>query len=214
MITSIMLPSIALRWVLSGPAGNGVDTLVASLIGAGVTVESIKAGERYRLAGPTETLEVLASELAAIENFDLAREMPPTETISMASTVAPSHAYRRSMTVHGVGAATGFVARAVDRHLTVTPCGVNRWSVAGRTAALVDWLAEVWSKPADEVLAVFGLTPEAVAAEDSPIPTVHVVLPPVPVQVNVTLPDRRTTSDFKRDAEGTVTTVVQLETSV
>ena len=91
---------------------------------------------------------------------------------------------------------------------------MNRWAVAGRTAALVDWLAEVWAKPTDEVLAVFGLTPEIVAAEDSPIPTVNVVLPPVPVEVNVTLPDRRTTSEFKRDAAGTVSTVIQLETSV
>lgn len=210
----VTLPSVALRWVLSGPAGLEIDTLAASLISAGANVETIAAGTRYRLNGPLELLDVLAGELAPIEGFELVRELPPLETISMASTVAPSHAYRRSMTVHGVGAACSFVARAIDRRLTVTPCGVNRWAVAGRTAALIDWLAEVWAKPADEVLAVFGLTPEAVAAEDSPTSPIHVVLPPVPVEVNVTLPDRRTTSDFKRDADGDIVNVIQLETSV
>lgn len=210
----ITLPSVALRWVLSGPAGLETDTLVACLISAGVSVETIAAGTRYRLNGPLELLDVLAAELAPIEGFELVRELPHTETISMASTVAPSHAYRRSMTVHGVGAACSFVARAIDRRLTVSPCGVNRWAVAGRTAALIDWLAEVWAKPADEVLTVFGLTPEAVAAEDSPTSSIHVVLPPVPVEVNVTLPTRRTESDFVRDRDGEIVNVIQLETSV
>lgn len=213
---SVTLPSVAVRWVLSGPAGAHLDALVSGLIGAGVTIEPIVAGERYRIDGGTELLDVLAGELAPVEGFALVRETPPTDTINMRTTATPSHPFRRSVTVHGIGAAPSFVARAVDRRLTVTPAGASRWEVSGRTAALVDWLAAIYAKTTDEVLALFGWTPESVAAEDTATPAVDltVTLPPVPVQVNVTLPDRRTTSEIKRDAAGDLVQFIQLETSV
>ena len=206
---SLQLPVAELRWVLTGPAGAHVDTIVAGLIGAGVSVESIKPGTTYRLRGSTELMTVLADELAQVEGLSMAREVPPTDAISVGSTLAPSHPYRRAVTVHGPAASP--IARAVDRRLTVSTVGINRWSVGGRTADLLPWLAATYGKPVDEVMALFGWTAESVAAEDA-APTVAVNLPPIAVAV--TLPDRKTTSDITRDAAGEITQVLQFERSV
>lgn len=212
MFASVTLPVTAQRWVLSGPAGPHLDTLAAGLIGAGVEVEPITPTTHYRLTGPAEMLEVLAGELRPAEGFDLQRETPPVGAIDMRTTLAPSHPFRRSVTVHGIGGAASFIARAVDRRLTVATIGADRWSVSGRTAALVEWMTAIYAKPADEVLALFGWTAESVAAEDSPTPTVNVTLP-TPT-INVTLPDRRTTSEIARNAAGDIRQIIQLETSV
>jgi hypothetical protein len=213
-IASVTLPADVTRRVLTGPAGLALDTLVAGLIGSSTNVETIKPGTHYRLDGPAERLDALALEVAPLEGYSLTIEMPPTDTIAMSTTVVPSHPFVRAFTVHGIGAACSFVARAIDQNLTVTSLGINRWQVTGRSTALVDWLAEIYQKTADEVLAIYRIPAEAVAAEDSPTPTVRVELPTIPVNVIVELPDRKTVSTFDRDREGTVTTVVQLETTV
>lgn len=209
---SVTLPVAAPKWSLTGPAGAGTDTIVASLNGAGVDVEPIVAGTAYRLDGNAELLAVLAEELQSIEGYTLEREAPPTDRIDMRSDVAPVHAPRRSVTVHGSRAHT-FIARAIDRRLTVSPAGASRWIVSARTADLVDWLAAVWSQSTDDVMARFSWTPESVAAEDSSTPTVTVANLPA-IQVAVTLPDRKTTSEIARDAAGDIRQIVQLETSV
>lgn len=212
-VASITLPAAAVRWELSGPAGPHVDTLVAGLIGAGMTLEPIEAGKRYRVDGAQDVLTVLAAELAgAGADVALQHEMPPVDKITMRSTLAPLPEFRRSVTIHGTGAAFGYVARAVDRGLRVATAGVNRWIVGGRTAGLVDWLATVHQKTAEEVLALWQWTPESVAAEDAVTHSVSVTLPPVAVDVK--LPDRKTTTEIARDTFGEIVNVVMLEKSV
>lgn len=209
---SVSLPVAEQRWRLDGPAGSGIDTLVAGLIGAGVAVEPIVAGTAYRLDGHALLLGVLGDELKLIEGFDLQREAPPADRIDMRSSLAPSRPALRSITVHGTGAASSFVARAIDRRLAVAPVGVSRFAVNARTADLVDWLAAVLARSAEDVMALFGWTPESVAAEDAAVPTVAVANLPT-VQVNVTLPDRKTTSEIGRNAAGEITQVIQFEST-
>lgn len=210
-LTSVQLPAAALRWRLDGPAGPQIDTLIGALIGAGVGVECITPGTAYRLDGPRDMLEALAAELNVAPEFALRNEMPPSQHVGVASTLTPAAAPRRAVVVHGAGVAASFVARAVDRRLDVSTIGINRWSVRGSTAALVDWLAAAYGKTRDEVLTLHEWTAEQVAAEDSPTPLVSVNAPPV--NVNVQLPDRRITSEITRNAEGDITNVVQLETN-
>lgn len=212
MTFAIQLPATQVRHRLSGPAGLHLDAVVAGLVGAGVTVEPITGGTCYRLRGGVELLDVLGEELGKAEGFSLAREMPPTDTISMRSTLAPSHEFRRSVIVHGDGGreAVSVVARAIDRGLTVESVGIGRWSVSARTAALVDWLAAAYVKPVEEVLTLFAWTAETVAAEDAASPAISITLPPL--QVAVTLPDRKTISTFERNAEGDIVSALQLET--
>lgn len=198
--TTVTLPAAVVRWRLDGPAGPALDTLTAGLIGAGVAVEPIAPGAAYRLAGPAELLDVLADELAGAEGFTLAHELPPTDVTRMHTSLAPARSPARSFIVHG---APSHVARAIDRGLGVTTEGISRWRVAGGTAALVEWQAAIYGKTVDEVLALFGWTAESVAAEDSPTgPT-----------INVSLPDRQTTSQITRDAAGDITQIIQLEST-
>lgn len=223
--TSIQLPAAQVRWVLSGPAGQHLDSVVAALVGAGVAIETITAGTHYRLRGgrssrrarsagaPAELLDVLGEQLGQVEGFSVLREMPPTDTVNMRSTLAPSHAFRRSVEIHGDPGreAASFVARAIDHRLAVESVGIGRWSVSGRTRALVDWLAAVYVKPVEEVLALFGWTAETIAAEDAATPAVSITLPPL--QVAVTLPDRKTTTTFERDADDEIVSALQFETN-
>ena len=198
--TSVTLPAAVVRWRLDGLAGPALDTLIAGLIGAGVAVEPIAPGTAYRLTGPAELLDVLAAELAGAEGFTLAHELPPKDLTRVSTLLAPPHSPVRSFIVHGAPASA---ARAIDRGLAVTSEGVGRWRVAGSTAALFEWQAETHDKTVDEVLAMFGLTAEMAAAEDAPTgPT-----------VNVTLPDRQTTSQIARDAAGNITQIIQLEST-
>ncbi len=207
---TLELPAAEVRRVLTGRAGPHLDALVAGLIGAGVSVESITAGTTYRLDGNAELLDVLAAELEPVEGFALTIEQAPTDTIEMRSTVAPSHAYRRSVTVHsGTAAGASFVARAIDHHLQVSTIGINRWSVSARTADLVQWLGTVYGKTPDEVLTMFGWSAESVASEDAAHPTLSITLPPL--QVAVSLPDRKTVSTFTRNADGDITQAIALE---
>ena len=209
---SVTLPAAEVRWRLGGPAGPALDTLTAGLIGAGVAVEPITPGTAYRLTGSAELLAVLTSELNGIEGFTLAHELPPTDVIRMSTTRAAATPPARSFVVHGVAEAPSYVARAIDRGLSVSTEGIGRWRVAGATAALVEWQAAIFQKTVDEVLALFGWTAETVAAEDSPTgPAINVTVPPV--QVTVTLPDRRTTSEITRNRDGDIAQIIQLETS-
>lgn len=209
--SAVTLPAVARRYVLTGPAGPQVDQLVAQLIGAGAAVETIAPGTRYRLDGPEGLLDALAGELAPFEGYGVVLELPPVDVIRIGSTLAPAQPYRRSVTVHGTGTAHSYVARALDNGLAVATVGINRWSITGRTAALVAWLAAVWNKTPDEVLAIEHWTPESVAAEDAPLP-VSVDLPPI--QVDVNLPVRQTTSSITRDGAGDIRTILQLEQTV
>ncbi|MBX3601026.1 MAG: hypothetical protein KF863_10400 [Rubrivivax sp.] len=203
MTTTVRMPAAAVRWALTGPAGPTMDTLIAALIGAGADVESIAAGTAYRVDGREPVLSTLADELEKLEGFALAIEQAPADTVRVSSALAPAE-FRRSVVVHGIGAAFGMVARAVDRGLQVRTIGVNRWRVAGRTADLLAWLVDVvHQKPLADVLALHGWTAEAVAAEDQP-PTVR-----------VDLPQRRVETQFiERDAEGNLVKVVQTERTV
>lgn len=210
---SVTLPAAVVHWRLDGPAGPALDTLTAGLIGAGVTVEAITPGTAYRLTGPAELLTVLTGELSGIEGFTLAHELPPIEVVRMGSSLAPSHPFKRSVTVHGTGGAAPFVARAIDRALSVVSVGINRWSVSGRTSELVAWLSVVYGKTPEEVLSLQGWSPESIAAEDSPNGPEITVNVPTPT-VHVTLPDRRTTSTIGRDSTGNIVSVVQLESDV
>lgn len=204
MFSSLKLPGAELRWRLDVQAGPHADILVAALIGADVSVECIAAGTAYRLKGRTALLEELAAKLAPIEGATLAHEPAPADSISLSSAVAPAHTYRRSVVIHGRGVyASGWVVRAVERRLAVQTVGVNRWAVSGRTSELVDWLAQVWVKTAEEVLQELGITAEQAAAEDAPTL-------PAPV-VNVNLPDRRIESEITRDHTGGITKIVQTE---
>lgn len=210
--TSLVLPSAAPRYRLEGRPGAALDLLVAGLIGAGVAVESITPGESYRLDGSRDLLDALAGELAPFESdgYRLTIEQAPTDAINLRTTAAPTHPFRRSVSVHGIGGAHSIVARAVDRDLTVSAAGVNRWNVAGRTTALAAWLGAALGKTTDDVHALLGLTPEIVAAEDSPAPAISVTLPPLTVRV-VELPDRKTTTEIQRDAQGEIVRTVHTE---
>ena len=77
--------------------------------------------------------------------------------------------------------------------------------MAGGTAALVEWQAAIYGKTVDEVLALFKWTAEAVASEDTATGPA--------INVTVTLPERRTTSQITRDAAGDITQIIQLEST-
>lgn len=207
---SLTLPASAPRHRLDGPRGVQTDMLVAGLIGAGVSVEAITAGEAYRLDGPRDMLDALAGELAPFDGFKLAIEAPPTDEITVRTSATPTHPYRRSVVIHGSGAAHSIVARGVDRGLSVSAAGANRWALAGRTAALVAWLCDALGKSTSDVHALLGLTPEIVAAEDSAAPTISVTLAPLEVAIT-SMPSRQSMTMVDRGQDGEIrgTTVVE-----
>jgi hypothetical protein len=209
-LESITLPVAAVRYRLDGPAGPCIDGVVAALIGAGITVHAITPGTAYRLDPTAQpngltVLDDLAEQMQSVEGYGLAVERGPSDVTYTTGYVAPAFKPRRTITVHGANpTARGFVARAVDRGLSVSTMGLNRWAVTGQSAALVAWLCQVWAKSQDEVLVVLSLTPEQLAAEDRP-----------PASIAVALPDRRTETEVvSRDDSGNIDRVVHLETTV
>lgn len=202
---SLTLPAAATRWRLDGPTGPHLDLLVAGLVGAGCTVETLVAGKAYRVDGAEALLSVLAVELANAEGFTLAIEQPPADVVALSTSAAPLHAPRRAVVVHGSGTnAAAWVRSAIDRGLGVQTVGVQRWSVTGRGEALVGWLSAAWGRPVPDVMKALGVTAEELAAEDAP---------PAPV-VNVNLPDRRIESTITRDRDGNIVDVVQKEVTL
>ena len=173
--------------------------LVALLAGAGCVVECIAPTTAYRITGPDALLGALAASLAGFEGFALRTEEAPTDRIDVRSIVAPARPYRRTSTVHGP--AFAIVRSAVDAGLTVVAAGKLRWFVTGPGAAQAVWLAEAQGLTAVDVLRQWGVTAEALAAEDAPAPVVHVSLPARRVE----------TVAMDRDAEGLLTRVVQVE---
>lgn len=207
----LTLPASALRYRLDGPRGFHLDMLVARLVGAGVLIEVITAGEAYRLDGPRDMLDALAGELAPFEGFKLAIEPPPTDEITVRTTSAtPTHPYRRSVVIHGSGPAHSIVARAIDRGLRTVSAGANRWAVEGRTAALVAWLCDALGKTTGEVHALLQLTDAIVAAEDSAAPTISVTLAPLEVAIT-SMPERHTTTKVARDARDEIAETTTVE---
>ena len=205
---TLSMPAATTRWTLVGPAGPGLDVIVASLTGAGVLVEVVAPGTAYRLHASDHFLRGLSDAVEKIPGFRVAIEEAPTESITLSTTAPPSPIPRRTITVHGAGAqAAHFIRVAVDYGLTVQTVGVQRWAIAGPSATLISWAAAAWSRGEADVLNAFGLTAEQVRAEDAPAPAV------VPT-VNIILPDRKITSEITRDRAGDISTVVQTETSV
>lgn len=197
------LPAVR-HWCLAGPAGAEMDSIIAILAGVGLQVEALQPGTRYRVSGDEEKLAAVAAQVNGSAGFDMAHEMPAAGVISITSKVAPARPPRRVIHVQGTGAALGMVARAVDSGLTVTCDGFGRWSMSGRTAALMQWAADhVHEAPLADTLAAYGLDAAAAAAEDADAapPTVHVVLPE----------RRRVTTAIERDAEGQIASVTQIE---
>ena len=77
---SLTLPGVEVRWILEGPAGYMLDTLVAELIGAGAVAECVTATTRYRLRAPATTMATLAQQLAEqAPEYSLAAERAPVE---------------------------------------------------------------------------------------------------------------------------------------
>jgi hypothetical protein len=210
----VTLPAAKVLYRLDGAAGPALDTVAAGLAQAGVLVSCIAPGTAYRCDGPRELLDVLAGELAGVDNgITLAIELPPTDVIRMSTSRAPSTPPARSFIVHGAAETPSYVTRAIDRGLTVSTCGIGRYSVTGSTAALVEWQAAIYQKTVDETLVLFGWSAESVAAEDNPTgPAINVNVPPV--AVTVALPERKTTSEITRDRDGNIRQIIQLEKSV
>lgn len=200
-IDSFTLPGAEARWILEGPAGYMLDALVAGLIGAGAVAECVTPTTRYRLRGPAKTLGTLADKLAELApEYSLTVEQAPANVVRLTSHLAPRAPYRRSVVVHGAKEASTYVVRALDRKLLASTCGHQRWTVTGRTDALALWIANVYGTTQAAAFAMFGLTPEAAAAEDADAPVVQVVLP-----------DRRITTEIGRNQQGDIVTVVQRE---
>ena len=202
------MPAATTRWQLVGPAGPGLDVIVASLTGAGVLVDVILPGTAYRLHASEHFLRGLSAAVEKVPGFRVALEEAPTESITLSTTAPPSPIPRRTITVNGAGVhAAKFVRMAVDLGLTVQTVGMQRWAIAGPSATLISWAAAAWSRSEVEVLKALRLTAEQVAAEDAPAPAV------VPT-VTVILPDRKITSQIVRDRAGDIEKITQHEVSV
>ena len=198
------------RWRLDGPPGPCVDMLVAATIDAGLQVEVIAAGTAYRIDGPADRMAAIAGQLADLEGgtITLAPEPVPQGVVNLSGYVAPARPFRRTVFVHGGGEAFTYVARAIDSRLVVTAAGICRWAVTGRTADLLVYLSTYVQKaPIDDVLKAWGMTVESARAED-------IDLPAVPT-INIVMPSRRTTTEsIKRNDDGAIVEVVQVETDV
>lgn len=204
MTFDLTLPAAVATWQLSGPAGADMDTLVSALVGAGVEVEAITPTRVYRLTGgPFDLLPALAGELAAFEGWALGYEQPPT-TPQARAELQPRRTPRRSVVLHGTQAG-GYVARAIDRGLLVSTVGLSRWRVAGPGVALLNWLtSEVHRLPDADVLAMYGWSARALAADDEP----------ARLSVDVNLPDRKTVNKIERDANKDMQSVIGLQTTI
>ena len=180
------------------------DLLTAACVDAGHTVEGIAPGVAYRVIGDYGRLQALAEQVNALDGYSLGVEQPPPDAVHLVGTLAPPRPFRRTIVVHGRGAAYSYVARAIDMRLPVVAVGPCRWSVTGRTADLLAWLSEhVHGTTVDEALKLHGLTIESARAEDHDLPIVPVI--------KVQLPARVRTTKIKRDDDGSIVDVLQRE---
>lgn len=165
----ISMPHAEVRYELRGIPGPALDLLVARSVGAGLHVEPIEAGARYRLNGDRGLMAALADEVAKVEGYSMAIETPDPNDLNLSNTgAAPRAGYARTTYVQGSHtSAVGLVVRAIDAGLSVGPAGHFRYAVTGPTATQMQVLAEAQGVTLDEVLALWHLTPQQVAAEDA-----------------------------------------------
>ncbi len=209
---NVSAPPVLSCLELKAPPGAALDALLAVLTCGGFSIEALAPiGDRYRITGTALILEALAKEFTkqlaekSIAGWSLAPEVAPTSTIGYTAEVAPAAPFRRTVLLHGMSDdAFRHHRLAIDARLQVAPKGVFRWAIAGRTSALMAWMAEACGKPIEEVLTIWNLTPDDVTAEDTPAPVV------VHVPVTVTLPATRTTTTaIQRNAAGEIIRVDQ-----
>lgn len=200
MSVQITAPSVAERWLLSGPAGLELDTFVVLLLNAGVSVEFVAAGT-YRLDGPPDLVYAFKAEVGKV-GLSITQEQPPAGLVSLTATVTPPGNFARSTIVHTTVHAV--VARAVDHRLKVAPVGIGRFAVTGLTSRQMAWLVEALGKSIDEVLTLFETSPADVQREDA--------LAQSQVAVNVVLPTRKSeTTVTERNAEGAIVKTETIE---
>lgn len=202
---NITTPPAVPAWVLAGPVGPNLDTLLAHAIHMGCSAEVIDASTgRYRLQGPLKVISDYSEQIAKLDGYSLTDDKGLQAAIVASAAVAPARPYRR--TTYLSGPAFGHVARAVDRHLQVAAAGPMRWGVTGTTAAQLAWWAVARQISEDEAREQWGLTPEQAAREDAelsiPAPTVFIELPST--LAITSMPARRTTQDVTRDAQGEI----------
>jgi hypothetical protein len=193
-------------YILSGPAGPELDRLVATAVPLHLEVSPTGDG-RYRLAGASATIIPYAawiSERCAPHVCEIER---PSGVVFNLRRAAPLRAARRIEVVGDAGAYE-HVRRAIDHGLEVTP-GMNVWrfSVTGKTSALVRWAAACLKVDAAEAMRRLALDQATIDREDA------IADDPATVRVEVALPTRRTTTDITRSATGDIVNVVQRETS-
>lgn len=209
MFAAITVTPACQTWALEGPACLHLDQILACAVMAGCTAESIAPGTRYRLTGDDAWLTLFADEVGKLADASvtLAHEVPPAG-ITLSTRVEPDRAYRRTLTVNGLGAE--MVARAIDRGLRVTCAGANRWAVTGASSALAAWVGS-------DLAERLGMTAAAIAAEDAGLSVSVTVEAPV---VNVTdlaitsMPDRKTTITVDRGLDGEIISATHVERDV
>jgi hypothetical protein len=189
------------RFTLQGPDSPDLDTLLCTLVLAGVHVLCKAPRSRYVLVAPIELLdrmaELVAAEPGAKEaGFVLEREVEPpiTEAPTLRSEPVRSAPWRRVTEVQGAFShVAGFVARAIDYGLTTRFEGAGRYSVTGPTARQVAWVSSIRKKPRAQTMTDLAITEAMAAREDRD---------GVPMAVNAA--PRRTVVTANRDRSGEI----------
>lgn len=185
-----VLPPARVRHVLRGPVGDATDAAVCALLNAGLTVERVKSGTTYRIEGDAEIIATAVRTLDDGANrgagVSLIRERPG-DPVTLLPLIAPASALRRTTIVDGAGSAP-YVARALDRGLSVAAVGDGRFAVTGPSRVQLEWIAaDVFRCSWAEALERMNTTEAALAAEELPmVPPVLVTLPPRVSKTTVT----------------------------
>lgn len=186
-----VLPPARVRHVLRGPVGDATDAAVCALLNSGLTVERVKPGTTYRVDGNADLIAIAAGTLDDSENrgagVSLIRERPTADPVTLLPLIAPTSALRRTTIVDGAGCAP-YVARALDRGLTVAAVGDMRFAVTGPSRVQLEWIAaDVFRCSWAEALERMNTTEAALATEELPmVPPVLVTLPPRVSKTTVT----------------------------
>lgn len=187
---------------LSGPAGPGLDMLVASAVRLWLTVK--RSGEnRYLLTGRTAALIPYATWINEKNAPHKCEFDAPTGVSFNIERAGPPRGVRQ-VEIVGDGNTHLHVRLAIDHGLTASAgSSIYRFNVTGTTSRLVSWLMAALKKPRADVLAMLAIDEAAVVAED------RIALDPHAVRID--LPTRTTKSEIKHDAEGRIVSVVQTE---